>query len=175
VSDILLAPLRLLLWAVRSLATLLFALVLLFEEWGWRPLAELMATIARLRLLARLEAVIMGLPPYAALAVFVLPSGLLFPVKLLALWLLAQGKLVMAGLLLAGAKVVSTALVARIFMLTRPALMQLAWFARLYNWLVPWKEAIFAQVRASWLWRWGRIAKQRARQSARAFWRLLWR
>ena len=32
------------------------------------------------------------LPPYGALAIFLLPTLLLLPVKLLALWLIGQGK-----------------------------------------------------------------------------------
>ncbi len=146
------------------------ALLLLFEEWGWKPLAAGLATLARLRLIARLETLIAGLPPYAALAVFVLPSGLLFPVKIFGLYLLAKGQALLAGLLLAAAKVVSTALVARLFQLTRPALMQLAWFAGLYAWFVPWKEAVFARIRASWAWRYGRMVKARVRQEIRRAW-----
>ncbi len=55
-----------------------------------------------------------------------------------------------ATLLFVGAKIASTALVARIFILTKPSLMQIAWFARAFNWFVPWKDAIYAQIRESW-------------------------
>ena len=51
----------------------LLALVLIFEEWGWEPLQRLAARLARLPLWARLEALIVRLPPYAALAVFFVP------------------------------------------------------------------------------------------------------
>ena len=54
------------------------------------------------------------------------------------------------------AKVVGTAIVARLFSLTQPALMRLAWFAKLYGRWVIWKTALLAQVRASWAWRFGR-------------------
>jgi hypothetical protein len=152
---------------VRGFVGLLLALVLLFEEWGWRPLAELLALLARLKPIARLEAVIASLPPYAALVVFALPSLLLAPVKLAAVWLLTQGKVLSAGALMIAAKVAGTALVARIFMLTRPALMRLPWFARLYHWVVPWKEAVFARIRASWAWRYGRLVKALVRHEWR--------
>lgn len=155
---------------VRLCGTLLLALVLLFEEWGWRPLAELLALLARFRLWARIEGWIASLPPYGALVIFALPTLILLPVKLGAFWLLAHGKVIWAGLFLAGAKVVSTALVARIFLLTRPALMRLAWFARLYNWLMPWKEAIFAHIRATWPWRYGRMLKTKVTHEARKAW-----
>lgn len=150
-----------------ALVNIVLALVLLFEEWGWKPLAAALAWLARFRLVARIEALIASLPPYPSLAVFALPSAILFPVKIGALWLLAGGHVIKAGLLLAGAKVVSTALVARIFILTRPQLMQIGWFARAYHWFVPWKEALFARVRASFAWRYGRMLKSRIKQMAR--------
>ena len=98
---------------------------------------------------------------------FVAPSAILFPVKIGALWLLAGGHVLKAGALLAVAKVASTALVARIFTLTKPALLQIGWFARAYAWFVPWKDALFAQVRASFAWRYGRMVKSRIRQITR--------
>lgn len=165
--DGLLALLRLVRAGLAGLFNVVVALVLLFEEWGWQPILAAFRWLERFRVVARIEAAIASLPPYAALAVFIAPSAILMPVKFGGLWLLAQGQVLAAGLLLATAKVASTALVARIFMLTRPALMQLAWFARLYAWFVPWKEALFARVRASFAWRYGRIVKARVAKAAR--------
>jgi hypothetical protein len=62
------------------------------------------------------------------------------------------------------AKLVGTAVVARLFSLTRPALLQLAWFARFYARWTGWKQQLLAQVRASWAWRAGRRAKARWRE-----------
>ncbi len=160
--------------ALRWTLQVLLALLLLLEEWGWRPLADLLGRLARWRPWARLETAIARLPPYAALVAFVLPSGLLLPLKFLALYLIAKGQLVLAGLLFAGAKVVATALVARLFMLTQPALMQIGWFAWLYDRFIPWKDALEEYVRSSYVWRVGRVWKARARRLARAQWRL-WR
>ena len=153
-----------------GLINVVAALVVLFEEWGWRPLAELFGVLARLRLVRRLEVVIAGLPPYAALLVFAAPSAILLPVKLLGLWLLAKGQALIAGGMLVGAKIVSTALVARIFTLTRPALMRIGWFAWAYGRFVPWKERVFAEIRASWAWRYGRMVKSIVRHEARQAW-----
>jgi hypothetical protein len=146
------------------------ALILLFEEWGWRPLADALAWLARFKIWARAEHAIASLPPYGALAVLALPTSVLFPLKLLAVFLVAQGKLVAAGFLFVGAKIASTALIARLFMLTRPALMQLSWFAQAYNWIMPWKEALFERIRASWAWRYGRMVKNRVRLETKQAW-----
>jgi hypothetical protein len=95
------------------------------------------------------------------------------PLKFLALFLIAKGQLVLAGLLFAGAKVVATALVARLFMLTRPALMRIGWFAWGYNRFMPWKEALEAYVRSSYVWRVGRVVKARVKRAAAAQWQRL--
>jgi hypothetical protein len=146
------------------------ALIVLFEEWGWRPLMDLMGWIARFRVIAKLELWIASLPPYASLLVFVLPTTILLPLKFIAMWLLAQGQVMAAGGLFIGAKIVSTALVARIFMLTKPALMRIAWFARAYTWFIPWKDALFAQIRASWVWRYGRMVKTAIKLETKQAW-----
>lgn len=149
---------------------IVLALVLLFEEWGWRPLSAALAWLGEFRIVARLERLIAGLPPYAALAALALPTSVLFPLKLLAVYLVAQGKVVAAGFLFVGAKIASTALIARLFMLTRPALMRLSWFAAAYDIVIPWKEALFAKIRASWAWRYGRMLKTAVRLEAKQAW-----
>ena len=47
------------------------------------------------------------------------------------------------------AKMLGTAAVARLFALTRPALMQLHWFARRYDRWNPWKDGLIAKMKAS--------------------------
>ncbi|MFN0219915.1 MAG: hypothetical protein ACKVP4_14000 [Hyphomicrobium sp.] len=144
----------------------LAALLILFEEWGWRPLSEALARLAKYRPWAAAERAIAKLPPYAALLVFALPTTLLLPLKFVAMWLLAQGQVATATALFIGAKIVSTALIARIFLLTKPALMRIAWFARAYEWFMPWKDHLFAIIRASWVWRYGRMVKTRTKLMA---------
>ena len=160
--------LALVLWSIVRVPVLfvlqvLAALVLIFEEWGWRPLSDALARLVRFRIWARLEQWIAMLPPYGALAVFAVPVVVLMPLKFVAVWLLANGFFLSAGALFLGAKVASTALVARIFLLTKPALMRIGWFADAYNWLMPWKDAIFARIRASFAWRYGRMLKNAVR------------
>lgn len=149
---------------------LLLALVVIFEEWGWQPLSRAMAALARFKPWAMLEAWIAGLPPYGALAVFAMPAVLLFPLKLVALWLLAGGHVIFAGLLFVGAKLAGTAFLARIFMLTQPSLMRIGWFARAYERFMPWKHAAEEWLRASWAWRYGRIVKAKAKKAIKAAW-----
>ncbi|MGE8944484.1 hypothetical protein ACO2I3_21480 [Leptospira interrogans] len=167
-------------WVGRSLlriakgaVDILLALLLLFEEWGWRPLANLIARLRRFEIWARFENWLTTLPPYGALCAFVLPSCLIFPLKIAAVYLVATGHFLTAVLLLLGAKVAGTAILARIFVLTQPKLMQIGWFASLYNWVMPWKEALFERIRASWAWRYARVVKARAKLAARRAWETL--
>lgn len=151
----------------------LLAAIILFEEWGWKPLSAALARLAEIHLVARLEMGVRALPPWPALVVFVVPSVLFFPLKILALWLIAGGHALSAMLLFAFAKVVGTAVYARIFQLTQPALMQLGWFARAYDWFVPWKEALIAHARRTRVWQAGVAMKERAKAVARRAWQRL--
>jgi len=154
-------------WLRRGVEALL-ALLILFEEWGWEPLKRAMAWVTRLPALAWLERRISALPPYPALAVFIVPTLLLLPVKLAALWLIGVGQAGLGLALIVMAKLFGTALLARLFQLTQAALMQLAWFARGYGRWTVWKAGVLAHVRASWAWRVGQTFKRRvARRVAR--------
>ena len=142
---------------------ILAALVIIFEEWGWRPLHDAAARLARYAPIAFIERWIASLPPYSALLAFGLPVAVLLPFKLLALFLFAGGHYLWATFVFVTAKLVGTALLARIFMLTKPALMQIGWFVAGYQKFVPWKDALFEKIRCSWSWRYGRMLKTRMR------------
>jgi len=164
-----LLPLRLL----KGLLGGVLALLILFEEWGWGPLHRVMAWVGQLPGLRWLEARITQLPPYGALAIFALPTLLLLPVKLLALWLMGHHHVLLGTLVILTAKVAGTAVVARLFTLTHATLMQLAWFARLYHRWVRWKDHLLQRVRASRPWRWARVVKRHIRRALHALWRRL--
>jgi len=149
---------------LRALPAALLVPIILFEEWGWEPLRAAMARLARWLPLAALEQRIARLPPYAALALLLLPALALLPLKLFGLWLLARGHLLWSVLLVLGSKLVGTALLAWLFELTRPALLRLAWFARLYARWTAWKGALLARVRGSRAWRWAGGVRARFRQ-----------
>lgn len=137
------------------------ALILIFEEWGWIPLQKAFKWLKALPLWNAMEAKIQSLPPYGALACFFIPGALLFPIKLLGLYLLSHGQVLGATLLLVAAKVVGTALVARMFTLVEPQLMQLWWFAKYYPRWKNWKDNLIEKVRTSWTWRAARWMKKK--------------
>jgi hypothetical protein len=159
----------------------LAAVFILLEDWLWDDLARLAAAIGRLPVFHQIEALIASLPPYAALVFFAAPSLLLVPVKLAALYFISHGRPTLGLIVVVAAKVAGTALVARIFNLTRPTLMRIGWFARAYERFVAFKTRVYESIKSTPIYK---VAhKQRLRMRAalrewkdgrRGFWRRRW-
>ena len=132
---------------------LVAALVILLEDWLWDDLARLGAALGRLPILRQIEALIVALPPYAALLFFAAPSLLLVPLKLAALYLISKGQTALGVLTIIFAKVAGTALVARIYVLTRPKLLRIVWFALLHERFLTFKARIYEVVRSTAIYR----------------------
>ena len=116
---------------------ILLAIVFLVEAWLWRHLEPIIAwVVARIPLRA-VKAWIAGairkLPPEAALVVFIVPVAVLFPFKLLGLWLLASKQWLAATVVFVFAKLFGVAVTAFVFEVTRPKLLKMAWFRWLYE------------------------------------------
>jgi hypothetical protein len=152
-------------WLVlKRLLGIVVVLIALFEQWGWRPLAALLGRLARFKPIAAMEAIVAGLPPYAALFVFTLPVAVLIPLKLGALFLIAAGHHISAIALFIAAKIIGTALVARLYHLTQPQLMQIGWLREAIARIAPKLQVLREEVRTSWAWRYGRIMKWEAKR-----------
>jgi hypothetical protein len=135
----------------RLLAPLIYlgALILLLEDWLWDVGIRLVSFIVSWPPLKALETRIEALPPYAALCAFVLPAILLFPVKILALVAIASGHAFSGVTVIIAAKVGGAAVVARLYTLTKPALLTLAWFARWHNKFMELKDHWIGRLRAT--------------------------
>jgi hypothetical protein len=133
--------------------------VLLFYEWGWEPLAKWVAKLVRFRWIGWAERKIRYAPPWAALLLFLTPTLVLLPFKLSAFWLMAHGKKLPGVGVLVVAKIVGTAIVAWIFKLTQPTLMQFRWFAWLYPRVKAWKERWVAWIKGTNVWHVAKVFK----------------
>lgn len=109
------------------------ALIMFCEEWLWDHLTTFMAWVARAPVLRWLETRIAALPPYPAMGVFLLPGLLLLPVNIFAVWLAAHGRPATGTIILIAAKLIGTAVLARLFTVCRPSLLTVHWFRRLYD------------------------------------------
>jgi hypothetical protein len=141
----------------------LLVVVIFIEEWGWRPLAAIAAAIARWPPLAALEQAVRNSPRHVALALFLVPALLLFPVKLVALWLIQEGRATLGIAVIVAAKVVGTAFVGRLFILVEKQLMTFAWFARCVFWWRATRDRVMAALHRSVVWRVARAFRQVAR------------
>lgn len=118
----------------------LLALVFLLEAWLWDHLEPVVARIVAWIPLHKfkhwLAERISHLSPPLTLVVFLVPAVLLFPLKLLGVWLLAHQIWLGAAAVIVFGKLVGVGVAAFIFDVTKPKLMQMAWFHRVYGWVI---------------------------------------
>ena len=130
----------------------LAALLMFIEEVLWEGAKRLMAGLGRLPVIHTIEGWITRLPPSGAALMFLLPGLCLLPVKLSALWLIAHSHALLGLQLIIAAKLAGTVLVARVFVLTKPQLMTLVWFAVLYELITRWRNTLYGWVKTSSAW-----------------------
>ncbi len=158
---------------------ILLALVFLLEAWLWEHLSPIVAwVVARLplkRLKEWLADNIRGLSPAWTLIVFVVPFVLLIPLKFLEVFLLAKRQWLAAIGVLVFAKLLGLGVTAFIFDLTKPKLLQLAWFRVVYErvliWLT-WAHALVDPIKKQIKRRMQIFAPQRAGRTFKLLWRI---
>ncbi len=122
----------------------LLAIIFLIEEFLWDKTGDLMARLGALRLVHLVEQWISSMSAYPAMLVFLMPSATLIPAKLIGLHAIATGHVLLGSGVFLAAKVIGMALFSRIFTLTRPALLQLSWFHKLYEKVMEYRNRIHA-------------------------------
>ena len=142
----------------------LAAAIVFFEEVLLHYLGVAMAAFGRWPPVARLEAWLSRLPPWAALLAFVAPSTLVLPVKLAAVFFALQGRFGLAAASIAVGKVLATALIARLYQVLRPTLVTMPWFLASETWLFTWRDRLYGFVRALPAWQRARDLLQRMRR-----------
>jgi len=128
------------------------AAIIFFEQTLIRYLNMLTAAVSAWPPIARLEAWLVRLPPYAALAAFVAPSILILPIKLAALWFAAKHLFGMALVAVLLGKLLATAILARLYRILRPTLMTIGWFAKADTWFFYWRDRAYAFVKSLPAW-----------------------
>ena len=158
---------------------IVLALLFLLEAWLWDHLEPIVARVVNLvpwgKLKEKLARLIEDLPPWATLAVFVIPFIVLLPLKLLEVYFIAKHNWLSAIVILIVAKLLGLGVTAFIFDVTRDKLLQMAWFRRMYDWIISlraWAHDITEPVRQrarqlTWL-----LKPQRAGRFLRRFIRL---
>jgi len=131
------------------------------EEWIWNNFTALVARLARLRAVRRAEAVIARQHPYLLLCLFALPALVMLPFKLYAFYLLGTGHAYQGVAVLVVAKALGTALLTRLFVISRDKLLGIRAFAALYQWIMAKKQWLRDELaKVAWLARLGQTARQ---------------
>ena len=118
----------------------LLAIIFLIEAWLWDHLEPIVAWVVDkipLRAFKHwLAERVDTLSPAMTLIVFIVPVLPLFPLKLVGLWLLAHEYWTSAIFTILFAKFVGVGVTAFVFDVTRPKLLEMGWFERLYEFIL---------------------------------------
>jgi len=162
----------------------LLALIFLVEAWLWDHLEPIVAGVVAWIPLRRFKVWLAErvdtLSPAMTLIVFIVPVIPLFPLKLVGFYLLAHEYWLSAILTIIFAKFLGVGVAAFIFDVTRPKLLEMEWFEKLYRFVIALRakatalvEPIMSQIRDAlsthgdgWLSRLLRLI-QRFRKSVR--------
>lgn len=151
---------RLLLWPA-------VALYMLLNDILWPALRPLIVALARLPVFERLADALRRVPPYPALALFLVPFAILEPLKLVTLWWAATGHVVSGTVGLLIAHGLTVLIPERLFSVLKPTLLTLPWFAALWTRITTTRDRILAWVRQTRAWaHLGRL-REMARQTAK--------
>ena len=129
---------------------ILLAIIFLIEAWLWDHLEPIVArVVAALPLRAFkqwLAERVDSLSPAMTLIVFIVPIIPLFPLKLVGLWLLTHEYWMSAIGTIIFAKFLGVGVTAFIFDVTRPKLLEMPWFEKLYEFVIALRAKAMALV-----------------------------
>jgi len=118
----------------------LLAIIFLIEAWLWdhlEPIVAKVVAVIPLRTFKQwLAERVDTLSPAMTLIVFIVPVLPLFPLKLVGLWLLTHEHWMSAVFTIVFAKFLGVGVTAFIFDVTRPKLLEMGWFERLYEFIL---------------------------------------
>ncbi|MGV7215610.1 hypothetical protein [Bradyrhizobium sp. UFLA05-112] len=118
----------------------LLAIIFLIEAWLWDHLEPIVARVVAAIPLAQfkqwLTERVDALSPAMTLIVFAVPIIPLFPLKLVGLWLLTHEYWMSAVFTILFAKLLGVGVTAFVFDVTRDKLLEMAWFERLYDFVM---------------------------------------
>lgn len=118
----------------------LLAIIFLVEAWLWdhlEPIVAWVVAVIPLRAFKHwLAERVDSLSPAMTLIVFIVPVIPLFPLKLVGLWLLAHEHWMGAVFTILFAKFLGVGVTAFVFDVTRPKLLEMRWFEKLYEFIL---------------------------------------
>ncbi len=138
--------------AARIVLIILAAVWMLFEDWVWDSILAVMEVVARLKIVQDFEDFLRRQNQYLLLSLFIFPFLIMIPAKLLGLYLIASGKILRGAAIFVVAKATITALVTRLFVISREKLLLIRPFAAFYYWFRETKERLYEELRKMPAW-----------------------
>lgn len=127
------------------------AVIFLFEAWLWDTLSALLEKAVALlpweHVKARVAAALQHATPVMCLLVFIIPALLIFPLKVIGVWLMAHHHALMGVLVFVLAKITGLGVTAFLFETCKEKLLQLRWVFWLYHLMLRVRDWARAQVR----------------------------
>ncbi len=121
---------------LKQLLCIVLALAFIIESWLWVHVREWLRALNRilglnlfdlwLKKWAKIHS------PYAALCLFLIPAGLILPVKIIALALIAKGRFAIGLFSILLAKILALGVASYLFDLLRNKLLEISWFKYCY-------------------------------------------
>jgi putative effector of murein hydrolase LrgA (UPF0299 family) len=154
------------------------AVIFVIEAWLWDVFEGLIARCVALLPLDDfkqwLSDTVDRLPPQAVLLIFAIPAAVLFPVKLIEVWLIMHQQWFWAIMLIILAKLVGVGITAFVFEATREKLLQMDWFRAAYDKIIEWRDLARTMVEPYKIQLRDTIQRLQSESMAR-FWRDVWR
>jgi len=138
---------------IRVIFIVLGAIWLMFEEWVWDSILAIMERVGRLRAIMFLEAFLARQNPYLLLLLFVFPFMIMIPAKVYGLYLITSGKVLRGLTIFVLAKGLITALVTRLFIISKKKLLRIRAFSVFYVWFQDMKGWLYSELQRMSAWR----------------------
>lgn len=143
---------------------------LIFEEWLWDTLKSYGALLAKKLHLQRVEWWIANTSPTIALITLAIPSIIITPFNLYALFMIAHGMVIQGIILEVIAKLAGTLLLSRIFALTKTQLLTFGWFNYCYTKIMLLLDWAHAKIKSTETYKVAVAFKQTVKQRVKQLW-----
>jgi len=119
---------------------------LLIEDAFWAVMNPVMAAFARLALVHRVESWIKTLSPTWILVLFIVPMVIVWPIKLVGLYVIGTGRVFVGTIIFAGAEIIGAALAVRLWSIGKHQLLSIRWFAWAYGHFDRWRIMVYQRL-----------------------------
>ncbi|MBF0473473.1 MAG: hypothetical protein HQK91_03560 [Nitrospirae bacterium] len=128
---------------IRLILIIIAAVWLLFEDWVWDSIVKI---IKKVNIIKSFEDYLSRQNQYFLLTLFIFPFLIMIPAKIYGLYLIANGKIMMGVTIFIMAKITITALVTRLYIISKDKLLEIKTFARFYYWFDEKKEWLYTEL-----------------------------